>query len=101
MARLRVARLELPFLAAPDLARCLPRGDRRAAAAALADAGLDLTLAHGVRQRPRVVAAIGPDLLRPDPPRRPGIDQGQQVAALVLVARRGPHLQRRPARGYR
>src|SRR5437870_13635951 len=83
MARLRVARLELPFLAAPDLARCLPRGDRRAAAAALADAGLDLTLAQGFRERARVVAAIGPDLLGPDPPRRQGIDQGQQVAAQI------------------
>jgi len=100
MARLRVARLELPFLAAPDLARCLPRGDRLAAAAALADAGLDLTLAQGFRERARVVAAVGPDLLGPDPPRRQGIDQGQQVAALVLVAGREPHLERRPARVY-
>src|SRR5206468_1784864 len=83
-----------------DLARRLPGGDRLVWAAALADAGLDLALAQRPRERARVVAAVGPDLVGPDPARRQRVEQGQQVPALVLVAGREPDLERRPAGVY-
>jgi len=83
MARLRIARLQLPLLAPPDLAGCLPGGDRLVCAATLADAGLDLALAQRLGERARVVAAVGPDLVGPDPARRQRVEQGQQVPPFI------------------
>lgn len=93
-----VAGLEPAFLAAPDLAHGGTRRDRLAAAAGPADPWLDPALAQLAFELGGVVAAIGPQLGRLDaaPPER--VEQGQQVASFVLVARGEPHRQRQPGR---
>jgi hypothetical protein len=100
VASLRVAGRELAFLAAPDLAGELAGGNRIPGAAPLADPGLDPAFAQGLRERARVVAAIGPELAGPDPACKERVDERQQMAALVLVASREPDRKRRPAGVY-
>lgn len=69
-------------------------GGRLAAAAAFADPRLDATRAQRVFELPRVVAAVGPQLLGPVAGRAQRVDQGQQVGAFVFVAGAEPDLQR-------
>src|SRR5438034_10039503 len=73
------------FLAAAvSGSRSLVGGGRLAAAAAFADPRLDATRAQRVFELPRVVAAVGPQLLGPVAGRAQRVDQGQQVGAFVL-----------------
>ena len=58
--RLRVACLQPPFLAAPDLARGRAGGDRLAFASRFADPRFDRALAQRLLERRRGVAAVGP-----------------------------------------
>src|SRR5207247_2190567 len=96
----RVARLDRAFLPAPDLACGLAGGDRFVWAAALADPWLDPALAQGLLERPRVVAAVGPDLARSEPAFDQRVDQRQQLLTLVFVACRQPDRKRRPTSVY-
>ena len=97
VARLRVARLQPPLLAPPDLVGRLPGRDRLRGLAPLADAGADPALGEGQLVRTRGIAAVGPELVRVDPRRRQQIEQGQQVALLVLVAGPEADRERQPA----
>ena len=97
---LRVACFEAPFLAAPNLLGGLAGRDRFVRPAPLADLRLDFTLAQGLLETLGVVAAVGPDLLRPDLAFEQRVDQRQQMLLLVLVSGRKPHLERRPVGVY-
>ena len=98
MTGLWVARLQAPLLSPPDLLSWLPGRDRLAAATRLADAGADPALAERQLVSGRGVAAVGPELLGMDAGLSEPLEQRQQVAPLVLVARRERDRKRQPAR---
>lgn len=97
VAGLGVWRLEDPFAATADLPYPCVCGDLFARPTAPADARLDPAFAQRLFELPGVVAAVGPQLTRSDPALGKRIKQRQQMAALVLVARREPHLKGPPA----
>jgi len=97
LAGLRVARLQPPLLAPPDLVGSLPGRDRLGGLAPPADAGADPALGERPLVRLRGVAAVGPELERMDPGRGERVEQRQQVALLVLVAGPEADRQRQPA----
>ena len=67
--------------------RLLPRHTSRARVpAGLRDAGLDLSLAQRLLEFPARIAAVGPQLLRAQVACEQGVDQRQEVTALVLVS---------------
>jgi hypothetical protein len=92
-----VARLQPPLLAAPDLIG-LPAGwNRLGGLAPLADAGADPPLRQRLFVRARGVAAVGPELAGTDLGLGEQVEQRQQVALLVLVARPQADGERQPA----
>jgi hypothetical protein len=64
----------------------------------LADHWLDAAAAGLLSQFLAVVAAVCPQLCRPDPARKQRIEKRQQVRTLVLVAGPDPDRERDPAR---
>lgn len=74
------------------------RGGCFARAAAAADHRLDTALADPGSQLLAVVAAVCPQLRRPDLAREQLVEQRQQLAAFVLVAATDPDRERDPAR---
>jgi hypothetical protein len=97
VAALGVGGFQAPPATAPDLARAGGIANRLAAFAGLADARLDVAVAQLLFERGGGVAAVGPQLAGRDAAVDQRVDQGQQVAALVLVAGRQPNGQRQPA----
>lgn len=92
----RVGGLEDAFAAAAYLADGCAGGDLLAGVAPAADPRLDPAFAQRPFELPGVVAAVGAQLTRSDPALGERIEQRQQMPALVLVARRQPHLERPP-----
>jgi hypothetical protein len=90
----RVGGLEDAFAAAAYLTYGCAGGDLVARVAAAADPRLDPALAQRLLERTGVVAAVGPQLARPDAPFGERVNEWQQVPSLVLVAGRNAHLQR-------
>jgi hypothetical protein len=100
VAGLRVGDFEPSLLPAPDFAYGGAVGDWVAGAAWLADPGFDLALAQRMFDRLGGVAAVGPELARPDPLREQLIDQRDQVALLVFVSGREADRERCPVGVY-
>lgn len=94
VAGLRVAAAQPPLGAAPDLAHGRTGRDRLACATWLRDVRFDLPLAQRLLELAPGVAAVGPELARTDAARGEGVEEREQVAALVLVAGREPDLER-------
>lgn len=92
MARGGVGCFWPPFAAAPDGA--CARRQRVALAAASADLRLDRPSAQLLAQRLGVVAAVGPQLGRPQAAREEVIDEREQLEPLVLVAAPEPDGER-------
>jgi hypothetical protein len=98
VAGLRVACLQSPLLAPPDLVGSLPGRGRLAGPAPLADPRGDPPLGERPLVRARGIAAVGPELGRPDRRRGERVEQRQQVALLILVAGPEQDGERQPAR---
>ena len=94
MAGLRVAGLQPPFLAAPDLLDWLAGGDRLPGPAGLADPRLDPPVAECSFELSGGIATVGPQLAGVDALGGELVEQGEQVALLVLVAGREPNGER-------
>jgi hypothetical protein len=88
LARVRVFGLQSALLAAPDLAGGGAGRDRVAFFARLADPGADAALGECLLVGGGGIAAVGEQFLRDDLARAQRVEQRQQVALLVLVARR-------------
>jgi hypothetical protein len=73
-------------------------GGRLAGAAAAADHRRQATLADLLAQRLAVVAAVCPQLARPDLTREQLVEQRQQMPPLILVAGADPDRERDPGR---
>ena len=100
VAGLRVGGFQPAFLAAPDLAGLGACGDRLAAPARLADAGLDPPLADRLLEFGGGIAAVGPALRGQDPACGERVEQRQRVAPLVFAAARQPDRERLPESFY-
>ena len=94
VAGVRVTCFGCAFLAAPDLASDLVGGGWLVGPAASAEPRFDRAVAEGLLERERVVATVGPHLAGDEAPPDQRVDERQQMAALVLVAGRQPHLKR-------
>lgn len=86
VAGLRVTGFDASLFAAPDFDRRCAGGDRFACPPWFADPRFDLALAECFVDCLGGVAAVGPQLGRPDAAGEELIDERQQVALLVFVA---------------
>jgi len=100
VARLGVAGFDLSSFAAPDLASGGAFWDRVAGAAGPADPGFDSSFDQSGLERSAVVAAVGPELTRPEFALEQVVCQGEQLLALVDVAGRQPDRERQPVSVY-
>jgi hypothetical protein len=97
---LGVAGLDLPTFAAPDLSCRGAFRDRVSGAARPADPGLDSSVDQGGLKPSAVVAAVSPELARPELALKQLVGQRQQFVALVDVASRQPDRERQPVGIY-
>lgn len=91
---MRIGAAQPPLGAAPDLAGGRTGRDRLTCATRLRDMRFDLPLAQRLLEFAAGVAAVGPELARMDAALGEGVEEREQVAALVLVPGREPDLER-------
>ena len=94
VAGLWVACFDASLFAAPDFAPLLAGGDRVAGAAWLADARADFAFGESLLERRGGVAAVCPKLVGVDAGGGELVEQWEQVAPLVFVARCEPDRER-------